>query len=331
MEDYLSFTESDILERVDEYSLYCHYLGYHLELGSKYLVPTGLRASNNMLADIDESFSVFQKATRLDTPTMLLWKDHGGRGYSGDIFELVKRIYGYSSRYEVIQRIASEFGFGAPWAHEPVPLIHLERKQKLVKIDIAVKSKPWTTRELLFWDRGHIDKKLLMSYDTSVVDIYWTYIGQKKAFKPTGMMFAYWVMDKYQLYSPYAKKEDKFINDWTPIVVPGFTQLQHNSDLCIITKSLKDVMCLRSFGYESISVRSENVLLPKECIGYLKRKYKKILILFDNDGKHRGDEYEFEKIYVPKIVDTDKDSFDYCDNHGDKETRSMLKSIIYGH
>lgn len=328
--DYLQFTEIDILERVDEYTLYCHYLGYHLTLGSIYPVPDGLRQSNGMTADGHPSFSVFEKKKRGNVPTEFLWKDHGGKGYSGDIFELVKRMNGYESKYQAIQRIASEFGFGAPWIKPVESLITLPKKTK-ENVDIAVISKVWTTRDLLYFDRGCITQKILMAYDVSVVRGYFTTLNQRTPFTPKGMMFAYYVMGKYQLYSPYAKdKYQKFFNDWTELCVPGFTQLQFNSDTVIITKSYKDVMLLRAFGYEAIAVRGEGILLLPECIAFLKRKYKRVLVLFDNDGKHRGDEYEFQKIFVPQIIDTDKDPFDFCDNHGERETALMLKSIIYG-
>jgi hypothetical protein len=109
--------------------------------------------------------------------------------------------------------------------------------------------------------------------------------------------------------------------------VPGFLQLQYNAPLLIITKSMKDVMVLRSLGYEAISPRGENIMLPPECIEYMKRKYRKILVLFDNDGKHKGDEYEFDKVFVPKLWPNDKDVSDFCYNHGAYETSDMLRSI----
>jgi hypothetical protein len=327
--DYLSFTEIDILERVDEYALYCHYLGYHLTLGERYPAPAQLRHSNGLLADDNPSFSVFEKTKVGNIPTEFLWKDFGGKGYSGDIFELVKRLCDLPNRWDAIQRIASEFGFGAPWIASPVKELKLEKKKKEPR-DIAVISKPWTMRELLYWDRGCVTKEILLNYDTSVVRGYFVTMNQRRPFTPKSMMFAYYVQGKYQLYSPYEPKgELKFINDWHELCVPGFKQLRRQSDTLIITKSMKDVLVLTAFGYEAIAVRSENVLLPPECIAHLKRHYKRILILFDNDGKHRGDEYEFPNIFIPKLIDTDKDPYDFCDNHGEDETRLMLKSIIY--
>lgn len=329
--DYKTFTELDILERVDEYSLYCHYLGYEIDIGGSYPVPDTLRFFNKMGPDRHKSFGVFERRTGGNLPHELLWKDQAG-GFTGDIFELVRRVFGYGTRYEAMQRILADFGIGdTPTSQSILPANNIP-KRYATPIEIQIKSKPWTTRDLLYYDRYNIDQNILDRYNTTVLHYYWMTAAQRKPFLCRGMGFAYRIFNKYQLYFPYAiSKDEKFRNDWDELCVPGFAQLQHNSDLCIITKAYKDVMCLRSFGYEAVAPRSENILLPEECIGFLKRKYKKILVLFDNDGKHKGDEYEFNKIFVPKLIETDKDPSDFCDNHGEIEARKMLKSIIYGY
>jgi hypothetical protein len=91
---------------------------------------------------------------------------------------------------------------------------------------------------------------------------------------------------------------------------------------------MKDIMCLRSFGYEAVGVRSENTMLTKESIQWLKTNYKRIVVLFDNDGKHKGDEYEFEKVFVPLVLPGDKDTSDFCKNHGPSECADMLRQIL---
>lgn len=87
-------------------------------------------------------------------------------------------------------------------------------------------------------------------------------------------------------------------------------------------------MHLNSFGYEAIAPRGENIMLPEECIQLVKERYEKVLVLFDNDMKHKGDEYPFEKIYIPQVLPTDKDPTDFCRNHGIQETAEMLSQII---
>lgn len=328
--DYLLFNETDILERVDEYTLYCHYLGYNVIIGAKYPCPDAIRINNGKSTDLNPSFGVFERKTGGNLPHEFLWKD-SAVGHTGDIFALVARLYNYNTKMEAIQRIASEFGFGATYNY--IVNLHMDNtieRKYLEPIEIHIKSRPFDTRDLLYWDRYNITKKILTQYEVKAFSAYWLTEDQKTPSFPKGLGYAYWILGKYQLYQPYADKARKFRNDFTPLCVPGFAQLKYNSDLCIITKSMKDVMCLRSFGYEAISPRSENIMLPDECIKLLKRKYKKILVLFDNDGKHNGHKYEFDKIFVPKIMDRDKDVSDYCDNHGESNTNRMLKSIIYG-
>lgn len=329
--DYLHFTELDILERVDEYTLYCHYLGYELVIGAKYPCPDGIRLSNGLRPDQNPSFGVFERKKGGNMPHEFLWKDQAS-GHVGDIFDLVQRsVPGLTTRYQAIQLIAAEFGFGGEFKGRK-PIITTHARKYYENINISIQSKPWGTRELLFWDRFHIDQKLLNLYYTYVLRCYWITDAQVVPDVPKSMSFAYRIYDKYQLYFPYVKdRAYRFRHNYTEACVPGYQQLQYNSDLCIITKSMKDVMCLRSFGYEAIGCRSENTPIPPECIAYLKTKYRKILVLFDNDGKHNGDDYEFNKIYVPKIYDTDKDPSDFCDNHGEADTAKMLKSIVYGH
>ena len=327
--DYLLFTETDILERVDEYTLYCHYLKYPVIIGAKYPCPDAIRINNNKPVDKNPSFGVFERKKGGNLPHELLWKD-SAVGHTGDIFALVQQLFSLSTKTEAIQRIAAEFGFGGTFTESPVPPYEIREKKYLEPIDISIKSRPFDTRDLLYWDRYNITKKILKEYYVSAFNTYWLAETQKTPSFAKGLAYAYWVLERYQLYFPYADKKNKFRNDFTELCVLGFAQLQRNSDTCIITKSCKDVMCLRSFGYESVAPRSEHVMLPDACIAFLKRHYKRILVLFDNDGKHNGHKYEFDKIFVPKIFDTDKDTSDYCDNHGEKNTSLMLKSIIYG-
>lgn len=327
--DYKTFTELEILERVDEYTLYCHYLGYEVEIGGSYPVPDSIRATNKMAIDEHNSFGVFVRKYGGEMPHDLLWKDQGA-GFTGDIFELVRRMFNYSIRYEAMQRILSDFGLGADPSPHPLLLSPIPKKYA-VPIEISVVSKPWTMRERLYWDRYNVTPKISEAYHTTVLNHYWMTATQKRPIKAKGMGFAYRIFNKYQLYFPYAPREDKFRNDWDELCVPGFEQLQGDQSLLIITKAMKDVKCLRSFGIESIAPRGENILLPEACLKSIDKRYKRILILFDNDMKHKGNEYKYDKIYVPKILDTDKDPSDYCDNHGEHETRKMLKSIIYGY
>jgi len=319
--EHLLFTSEEILERVDEYTLYCSYLGYEPLIGGKYLSP--LRSSMGRSEDTDPSFGIYERKYGKGTHEFM-WKDQG-LGVHGDIFDLVRHLCKLSTRREAMVQVLIDVGIAKGTTSRPI--LDIREKKFYGYANIEIKSKTFDSRELNFWDRINIKRPLLDWYCTKAVAIYWLYTEQTWPRYPKGIGFAYQIWDKYQLYFPWEQKRKKFRTDWTDVCVPGFLQLQYNTPLLIITKSMKDVMVLRSLGYEAISPRGENIMLPPECIEYMKRKYQKILVLFDNDGKHKGDEYEFDKVFVPKLWPNDKDVSDFCYNHGAYETSEMLRSI----
>lgn len=319
--EHLLFSGEDILERVDEYTLYCSYLGFEPLIGAKYHSP--LRSSTASSSDTDPSFGIYERKYGKGSHEFL-WKDQG-LGIHGDIFDLVRNICKLDTRREALYQVLVDLGIAKGTPSRPI--VDTAERKFLGFADINIASKPFDTRELNYWDRINVTSSLLTEYNVKAFRMYWLYPEQQYPRYPKGIGFAYQIWDKYQLYQPWADRRAKFRTDWTEACVPGFLQLRYNSPLLIITKSMKDVICLRSFGYEAISPRGENILLPKECIQYMKRKYEKILVLFDNDGKHKGDEYEFSKIFVPKLWPNDKDVSDFCSNHGAYDTADMLRTI----
>lgn len=58
---------------------------------------------------------------------------------------------------------------------------------------------------------------------------------------------------------------------------------KEGGEFLVITKSLKDVMCLYSCGITAIAPISENCFLNESQYERLRKKFKKIIIFFDND------------------------------------------------
>jgi|SRR6187551_426044 len=321
--EYLLYAEKEILERVDEYALYCHYLNYTILIGGTYSSP--IRESKNANDDIKPSFGIYERKYGIGHHEFM-WKD-GALGLHGDIFDLVSILFKYQSRKKAMFKIMADFGIGGDPDGEVVKIKEVMNRHYKDMPDIAITSRPMQVRDESFWQRFHIDQPILDYYNATAFKQFWTYPDQKLPYYTKGLGYAYRIWDKYQLYFPSGAYKFKFLSGLDELCVLGYLQLRYNSDLCIITKSMKDVMCLRSFGYEAVSPRSENIMLPPECIAKLKRSYKRILVLFDNDMKHNGALYEFDKIYVPRITEKDKDVSDFCDNHGYNECSQMLYTI----
>lgn len=313
-----------ILERVDEYTLYCHYLGFQPTLRTRY--KSSIRTENS---DESPSFSIFLS----NMPDReYAWKDSGGRGVSGDIFKLIKLLHGYKDTREAYQKVDVDFklGFGSK---EPVSAKIVQYKPPVdIPSHIAIKSKPFGQPELDWWMLRGVDLKQLQRYQVHNVDLYWLSKEQNGGNKPNNkFMFAYQIMTRYQLYAPLAPKDRKFRQNLTDQDLHGFHQLRYKQDTLIITKARKDVMVLdmlsEQIGAEFVAPRSETTLIAPEYLRYLETKYKHIYILFDNDGKHRGEEYPYPLLEIPKSTGC-KDPDEFRVKFGRQETISLIKNLI---
>lgn len=318
--EYLVFVEDDILERVDEYALYCHFLNEEVLINGTSKSP--------FREDTHPSFSVYER-TKTKGSSEFMWKDKG-KGWIGDIFDLVQRMYGYSTRRKAMIRVMGDFGIGGAASDSQSQVTYFSPIRKyLDPIDIAVKSRPFTPADLLFWNGVNISLPILQQYHCNALKHYWLTLTQKYPTFCKVPTYSYQIYNKYQLYAPSAERSRKFRNDCTEDCLMGLEQLSSNKELLIITKSMKDIMCLRSYGYDAISPTfGENTIVPRHFLDQFKQEYKRILVLFDNDGKHRASDYEFDKIWIPKMMETDKDTSDFTRNHGPHETADMLKQII---
>ncbi len=321
MLDYLLYTEQEILERVDEYTLYCSYLEFEPLIGAKYESPIRVALGKN--PDSSPSFGVYERKMGHGAHEFM-WKDQGA-GVHGDIFDLVKIVCGFTGRRKAMQQVLIDSGILE--GEKSKPMIDFSTAKYQGFADITITSRKFSNAERHYWDKINVGEALLSEYLTTAVKMYWLYEDQVAPRFPKGMCFAYRMWDKYQLYFPQEEKKRKFRTDFNEACVPGFLQLRYKNPLLIITKSFKDVICLRSFGYEAVAPRGEHTMLPPEFLDFIKSRYERVLILFDNDGKHKGAEYPYRNIFVPRVMDDDKDTTDFCCNHGVRETAEMLRSI----
>lgn len=312
-------SEASILERVDEYTLYCKYLGFEPRLRTKYHSIT--RTGD---VDSDPSFSLFisKKGDK-----EYFWKDNG-TGDSGDIFKLIKIKFGYKTSSDVYKRIDFDFklGFGTGTPPPETKIVLNSAPDVRPEMRIRIQSRDFNQRELLYWASFGITAQTLARYRVKALKYYWTHDFQEAPTAPRNLAFSYEVLGKYKIYQPFTPRV-KFRNDLTEKCLEGFAQLQYKSDILIITKSTKDIMLLAEFGYEAVSPRSENTPVPDPFLRYFHKRYKKVLILFDNDMKHRGDMYQEPKIYVP-ASSGEKDISDFYKAYGKQLTKDLLNTII---
>lgn len=105
------------------------------------------------------------------------------------------------------------------------------------------------------------------------------------------------------------------------------------SESLVITKSMKDVMCLYQYGITAIAPCSENIFVTESQYQKLKTKYKYIYLFYDNDEpgikaaiKIKKQHPDIKILYLPRHGG-DKDISDYRKAHGDRKTSELINNV----
>ncbi len=315
--DELWPSEGTLLSKVDEYYLYSHVLGYEPWPGKPYHSP--IRQHNN--DDGVPSWAIHQ----LTNPRQceFIWKDYatGEKGNVFDLIRIMKGLQGLSmSNREVINELNAAIRQGLEL---PMPG-QIARPAGFGEYhEIAVKSRPMHERERIYWLELGVDRKQLDKYNITAISHWWLDDSIRYA---GDFSFAYRIQNRYQLYFPYAEKKRKFKNSFNSSDVPGYHQLPPSGDLCIITKAYKDVTALDAWGFNSIGPRGECIPISPNVLEDVEKRFKRVVTLFDNDGKFYKD-YPYQYLHVPP-ESGHKDPTDYARAYGVPSAIEMIKSLL---
>lgn len=257
-------TLDDILSKVTEYDIYSKYIG-HFKIGLIYNSP--------FRKDKNPSFGIFysKKSGRL------LFKDHG-TGECGDVIKFVSLYTGITNYNDILNRIVKDLNI----TNNTVLKASKEYKIPTETV-IGVVRQDWTDTDKQYWSQFGITIDTLKKFNVSSIKYYLCNGIVKAIYKDTNPMYAYKVYNHFKIYRPLADKYTKWRNNLQEYDIQGFQQLPKKGDLLIITKSLKDVMCLYEMGYTAISPASESTFIPDKVLDMLKSNFKRILICFDRD------------------------------------------------
>lgn len=319
----MTMDENSILEEVDEYLLFCLYLGFQPELRVRY--KSQIRTKGN--EDTTASWSMFYN-NNPKVQREFTWKD-SGTGQFGDIYKFVQLKYGYRFQEQAIDRVRRDVMI-SPHAQDLLLNAGTIEVKSATPAAITVKSREWADRDLEWWGaRTSANRDVLARFNTTRAKYYWMTKEQKTPSFPGDPCYATRIYDHYNLYFPERNKDRKFRNDYNDNHLPGFCQLQQQSDTLIIQKSNKDIIAGFMMGFECVAPRGEHTLIPSQFMQFLKKTYKYIFTLFDNDGKHKAWAYDVPSIEFPPHMPKDT-----SDNHlafGQKPTKELIRSLIKNH
>ena len=266
-EDHLS--RDMILSRIRDIDIFTYYCPNFKEIGVKFCSP--------LREDTRPSVTITNYNGRL------LYKDYGYPDHSFDCFSFVMHMYNCKF-YEALCVIDNDFGLNLAFnkLHRDFTrgyLGSMSTKSVYNKpvVVIQKKSRPWSKKDADFWSQYLISKKTLIKFAVSPISHYW--INDNRF--TCNLSYAYKLGGKYKIYSPY--DEVKWMSNTNSKQIQGYDQLPKQGDLCIITSSLKDVMCLFEMGIPAIAMQSEMQLPLCNTIDTLKKRFKQVAVFYDND------------------------------------------------
>lgn len=308
----------DILSKVREYDIYARYLG-KFKVGFIYNSP--------FREDKNPSFGVF-----VGRKGNLMFKDHGS-GITGDVIKFVGTLFSIANYQDILARIHTDLISNKTYKKIKFTL---DTTAKPIQTIIGIVKQDLTLTDIQFWEKFGITIDTLKKFNVYSCKHYLCNGVVKATYKLDNPMFAYQVYDRFKIYRPFGDKFTKWRNNLTEFDIQGYEQLPKKGDLLFITKSLKDVMVLYEMGYTAISPSSESTFIPQAALDDVKKRFKRIIILFDRDvcgvkeSRLQSLKTGLRALLVHKKYKA-KDISDAVKAHGIVEIKNWLNKTLCGH
>lgn len=296
----VSTTINEIRDKVPDATLVWYYLGVKQ-------IPCFIQSP--IRKDDRPSFGLYSLDGKKIYFTDLATKERGG------IYDLLSKMW-HCSLEETISRIQKDLATsnGDVKMHGlPMPRNVTEMSRS--NVSMQVKIREWRKYDIDYWASYGISLEWL-----KYAEVY--PISHKIVVK-NGIKSIF-AADKYayvfvehkegkttlKVYQPLVEdKRYKWANTHDRSVISLWTKIPKDGDIVVICSSLKDALCLwANTGIPSLALQGEGYGISATAISELKRRYKKVCILFDNDkagiedGLKLAEHTGFTNIVLPKFA-----------------------------
>ena len=269
----------------------------------------------------------------------LIFKDFNGSFY-GNFISVV--MYKYSLSYwEALRTIANDFNLiKTPGykKHQGTVRENIKRFEAPETALIRVEVQNFKPKELEWWASYGINEKTLKKFNVySCKNIFLN--GNYFMVSTDGCpAYGYYGgkednVELWRIYFP-KKKQYRFLTNWKSKQIQGFKQLPKSGKLLVITKSMKDVMCLYSLGIKAIAPNSENLFITDKVLEDLKKRFTYIVVFYDNDlpgisnmCKIKKEHPDLTFLWIPRKYNA-KDISDFRKEYGEKKNKQFIKDLI---
>lgn len=319
-----SINLDDILSKVTEADI----LSFYLNINE---VPTII--CSPLREDKRPSFGLYSTDGNRIFYTDLSTKDRGG------LFDLLSNMWNLNYK-EVLEKINNDIPKFKSSSHinsyKPCNIVNTSDYSK--STDLQCKVREWRDYDIEYWKSYGITLEWLKYAEVYPIS-HKIVIKDNNRYVFAADKYAYAYVEHKEgkvtlkIYQPFNKKGYKWSNKHNTSVISLWTKVpSYGSKICICS-SLKDALCLWSnTGIPSIAVQGEGYRISDTAISELKRRYKEVFILFDNDeaglldGKKLSEQTKFTNVVLPKF-EGGKDISDLYHSLQDKE---KFKEIILG-
>ncbi len=312
-----------ILQKISEYDIFKYYCPNFKSLNVKFC--------SDLREDSRPSVSIGVWNNKL------LYKDFGYPDHTFNCFSYVQQKFNCDF-YAALRIIDCDFNLGLANHSNDVKFTmgYLAYKQKPLKLVqkqtiIQKRRRRWNKDDKNFWSKYLISKEILLTFGVEPITHYWI---NGNRFTCKSITYVYRFGNKFKIYAPY-EEENKWASNTNKEIIQGYKQLPVKGDLCIITSSLKDVMCLFAMGISAIALQSEMQMPKEETIKELKERFKKVALFYDNDFNNPNNpgqtmakkicaKYRLNNIIIPDNYEL-KDLSDYIAHF---KSTGGLKTLI---
>ena len=285
---------------------------------------------------------------RDEKPSMGIYSPNGtevnfidfGTGERGSIFTLLRKMWN-TSFADTLKKIYEDFArfSSSVSVRASIPSCRIVGNPDHSRsVDMQCKVREWRDYDIEYWESYGVPLKWLKYAD--VYPISHKIIiknGNSYVFGADKYAYAYVEFKEgkttLKIYQPYNKSGFKWANKNDKSVISLWTKVPEYGDKICICSSLKDALCLwANTGIPALAIQGEGYSISNTAVSELKRRYKEIYILLDNDDAGLQDAVKlsestgFTNIVLPKEYG-EKDISDLYHSLQDKE---RFKSIILG-
>ncbi len=328
--DYIKITKEFILSKLTPKQIIEYYL--QLDLKFSTLINSPFREDKN------PSFGI-----KVIDDYNVIGTDFARNNESYDCFKIVSSLHNNCTFTESLKIIAADFkllNFNNTISKSEIPLLLNTSDSQPIKNYkklFVVEDQPYTRVDVEYWGKYRISISTLVEYDVLSCKRLWSNGELLKKYTANNPVYAYKFTNNgnvsYKIYSPLADKKNKWLFNGSSSDIEGFDQLPLFDDILIITKSLKDVMCLKEHGINAISLQGEANNLSNSVYEKIKYRFNNIYSLYDFDtqGIYGAEkllkEYGIKPLYIP-IKTNCKDFAEFCSLNNYEDSKKLVEKLI---